>query len=43
MSDKRNKIIYWVTTGLLTALMHMSAGMYIFNNKMVVYSNRYLC
>ena len=35
MSNKRNKIIYWVATGLLTALMLMSAGMYIFNNDMV--------
>ncbi len=35
MSNKTTKIIYWVTTGLLTALMLMSAGMYIFNNEMV--------
>ena len=26
---KRNKIIYWVTTGLLSAMMLMTAGMYI--------------
>ena len=28
---KRNKIIYWVATGLLSALMLMSIGMYFFN------------
>ncbi len=27
----RNKLIYWISTGLLTALMLMSASMYIFN------------
>ena len=27
-----NKIIYWVSTGLLCAMMLMSAGMYFFNN-----------
>lgn len=30
--NKRDKIIYWVSTGLLSALMLMSAMMYIFNN-----------
>ena len=29
---KRDKIIYYVVTGLLTALMLMSGGMYLFNN-----------
>ncbi|WP_109833126.1 DoxX family protein [Reichenbachiella versicolor] len=29
---KKNKIIYYISTGLLTALMMMSAGMYFFNN-----------
>ena len=29
---KTNKIIYWIGTGLLSALMLMSSGMYIFNN-----------
>ena len=29
---KKFKIIYWVSTGLLSALMLLSAGMYIFNN-----------
>ncbi len=33
--EKRNKIIYWVVTGLLSAMMLMSAGMYFFNNEMV--------
>ena len=28
---KTQKIIYWVTTGFLCALVLMSAGMYIFN------------
>ncbi|MGB1218115.1 MAG: DoxX family protein [Saprospiraceae bacterium] len=31
MTDKTNKIIYWISTGLLTVLMLMSAGMYFFN------------
>ena len=30
-----NKIIYWVVTGLLSAMMLMGAGMYIFNYEMV--------
>ena len=29
---KTTKIIYWVTTGLLSALLLMSAGMYLFKN-----------
>ena len=29
---KKNKVIYWISTGLLTALMIMSVGMYVFNN-----------
>ncbi|WP_421920129.1 DoxX family protein [Marinifilum sp.] len=33
--EKRNKIIYWVATGLLTALMLMSASMYFMNYEMV--------
>jgi len=33
--EKRNKIIYWTATGLLTALMLMSAGMYFMNYEMV--------
>ena len=32
---KNKKIIYWISTGLLTALMLFSAGMYIFNHEMV--------
>ncbi len=32
---KRDKIIYYVSTGLLTLLMLFSAGMYIFNNEAV--------
>ena len=32
---KTNKIIYWISTGLLSVLLLMSAGMYIFNNAMV--------
>lgn len=35
MNQKRNRIIYFATTGLLTALMLMSAGMYFFNHEMV--------
>ncbi|MGH1365426.1 MAG: DoxX family protein [Calditrichia bacterium] len=31
--EKRDKIIYWASTGLLTLLMLFSAGMYIFNNE----------
>ena len=30
---KKIKLAYWVSTGLLTALMLMSVGMYIFNNE----------
>ncbi len=33
--NKRNKIIYWIATGLLSALILMSAGMYFFNYEMV--------
>jgi hypothetical protein len=29
---KKNKIIFWIATGLLSALLLMSAGMYVFNN-----------
>jgi hypothetical protein len=29
---KTNKIIYWVSTGLLSALLLMSAAMYVFTN-----------
>ena len=32
---KATKIIYWISTGLLSALLLMSAGMYLFNNEMV--------
>ena len=32
---KRDKIIYYISTGLLTLLMLFSAGMYIFNHAMV--------
>ncbi|WP_298370413.1 DoxX family protein [uncultured Lutibacter sp.] len=33
--NKTNKIIYWASTSLLSALLLMSAGMYVFNNEMV--------
>ncbi|MFA9372090.1 MAG: DoxX family protein [Labilibaculum antarcticum] len=33
--EKRNKIIYWVTTGLLSGLMLMSASMYFMKYEMV--------
>lgn len=33
--EKRNKIIYWIATGLLSALMLMSASMYVFNYEIV--------
>lgn len=32
---KINKIIYWASTGLLSALLLMSASMYVFNNEEV--------
>ena len=32
---KKNKIIYYIATGLLTALLLMSAGMYVFKHEMV--------
>ena len=31
---KTNKIIYWVSTGLLSAMLLMSAGIYVFDNEM---------
>lgn len=31
----KTKIAYWVSTGLLSALMLMSAGMYIFNHEAI--------
>ena len=34
MSDKSNKIIYWVTTGILTIIVLMFVGNSIFNNEM---------
>jgi len=36
MNPKRTRIIYYIVTGLLTVLMLLSAGMYIFNHEMVV-------
>ena len=33
---KRSKIIYLIATGLLTANMLLSVGMYLFNHEMVV-------
>ena len=36
MSLKQEKIIYYTSTGLLTALMIMSVGMYLFNHEMMV-------
>lgn len=35
MSNKRNKTIYYIFTGLLTLLMLMSSGMYIFDHAAV--------
>ena len=35
MNSKKNRIIYWGATGLLTLMMLGSAGMYIFNYPMV--------
>ncbi len=32
---KKTKIIYWSATGLLSALLLMSSGMYIFKNEMI--------
>ena len=32
---KTKKIIYWGVTGLLSAMLLMSAGMYIFQNEMI--------
>lgn len=32
---KKNKTIYWIFTGLLSAFVLMGAGMYFFNNPMV--------
>lgn len=35
MGNKKDKIIYWGSTGLLSALMLFSASMYFFNYEMV--------
>ncbi len=35
MKDKNIRIIYWVSTGLFTALMLMSAGMHFFNTEVI--------
>ena len=35
MNLKKEKIIYYTTTGLLTLLMLMSVGMYLFNYEMM--------
>ncbi|WP_437397896.1 DoxX family protein [Flagellimonas lutimaris] len=35
MNQKRNRLIYFIATGLLTAIMLMSAGMYFFNYEVV--------
>jgi hypothetical protein len=32
---KRNKIIYWIATGLLSALMLMSVSMYLFDTETI--------
>lgn len=32
---KKIKIIYWTSTGLLSVMLLLSAGMYLFNNEMV--------
>jgi len=32
---KRDKIIYWIATGLLSVMMLMSASMYVFNYEMI--------
>ena len=38
MNKKTVRIIYFISSGFLTALMLMSAGMYFFNHSMVVES-----
>jgi len=35
MNKKTAKIIYWISTGLLSLLMLFSAGNYLFNNAMI--------
>ncbi len=35
MSNNRDKIVYWASTGLITVLMLFSAGMYFINYEMV--------
>jgi hypothetical protein len=32
---KKIRIAYWISTGLITALMLMSVGMYIFNHEVI--------
>ncbi len=36
MTNKKEKTIYYIATGLMTALMCVSAGMYLFNNQVAV-------
>lgn len=36
MSLKQEQIIYYTTTGLLTLMMLMSVGMYVFNHEVMV-------
>jgi len=38
MNKKTSKIIYYTSTGLLTAIMLMSVGMYFFNHELVAES-----
>ena len=38
MNAKTTKIIFWIATGLLSALMLVSAGMYFFNHEEIVKS-----
>ena len=35
MKKNKNTYIYWISTGLITAMMLLSAGMYFFNYEMV--------
>ncbi len=35
MTDKTKKIIYWVSTGLLSVMMLMAAGTYFVSHEMV--------
>jgi hypothetical protein len=35
LTMNKTKLLYYISTGILTAIMLLSAGMYLFNNEMI--------